>query len=73
MRVTRDSRISHRTAGGGYGGLRNCGPEKIANDFRNKLITPEEANDFYVVVLYPASGPVDTVGTAKLRTKVLCF
>ena len=68
VKLTRDSRIRHRTSGGGgYGDPRNRDPEKVAEDCRNELITPEDAREIYAVALDPASGAVDTGETEKLR------
>ena len=59
--------ISHRTAGGGgYGAPRERGPEAVAEDVRNGLLSVDAARAEYGVVLDRA-GAVDAAATERER------
>ena len=60
--------LSHRTAGGGgYGNPLERDPALVLDDVANELITIEEAQELYGVVLDAGGLAVDAVATAALR------
>ena len=52
--------------GGGYGDPTKRGPEAVARDVRQGLVSAEAARTIYKVAL-TADGSVDVAGTARLR------
>ena len=55
--------------GGGMGGPRHRGPELVAADVRDGLVTREQAREAYGVAL-TEDGEVDAEETVRLRTSV---
>lgn len=57
-------------SGGGYGDVLDRDPEMVAQDYRDGLVSMDVARDIYAVALDPATGAVDSEGTAKARDAV---
>lgn len=53
--------------GGSYGNPFQRDPEKIAEDLRDELITPEFAKTYYGVIIDKKTGKIDKVKTRKYR------
>ena len=58
--------VSIACGGGGYGDPRTRAPDRVAEDVREGLVSPERARTVYAVAL-AADGSVDAAATAALR------
>jgi len=63
---TQDRLIVQMPGGGGYGSPHARDPERVADDVRNGLVTPDAARADYAVVVTP-DGTLDRKATEKLR------
>jgi N-methylhydantoinase B len=59
----------HSGGGGGFGDPLDRPVEKVAQDLRNGLISPEKANSDYGVVVDPRTLSVDAERTSELRAR----
>jgi N-methylhydantoinase B len=59
----------HSGGGGGFGDPLDRPVEKVAQDLRNGLISPEKANSDYGVVVDPSTLSVDAERTSELRAR----
>jgi N-methylhydantoinase B len=63
---TEDQLIVEMPGGGGYGNPHARDPERVADDVRNGLVTPDAARADYAVVVAP-DGTLDRKATDALR------
>jgi N-methylhydantoinase B len=59
----------HSGGGGGFGDAMERPVEKVADDLRNGLISPEKAQSDYAVVADPTTLVVNNAGTRELRER----
>lgn len=55
--------------GGGYGDPLDRDPERVAEDVRTEMVSPEAALHDYGVVLEPETGQVDPAATVRERAR----
>jgi N-methylhydantoinase B len=59
----------YNPGGGGYGDPRERDPELVRRDVIYGYVSPENAKEYYGVVIDPETGKVDDHATAKQRCK----
>jgi N-methylhydantoinase B len=64
-----DTYTSYPSGGGGWGDPRERDPESVREDARNEIISREQAEKLYGVVLVGEEYSIDTTKTRALRAK----